>query len=295
MNKLIVMRGLPSSGKSTTAQGMMLANKNIVRVSKDLMRKMLHFGKLDVHNENITRQITRSMIESLIRKDMDVIVDDCNLDPVVMQGWKKFASDMGVECEVIDMTDVPTEECVRRDSLLENSIGGVAIKNMAMQYKIKTFDPNSVVLCDIDGTISDATHRMHFIQKGEKDPVDWKKDWKGFFTQMENDTVRDSVQKILIQFYNEGRTIIFMTGRPDQYRDITLNWLSSHFLTFGYTLIMRPRGDRRPDTEVKKELFEKYFPDKSVIHVVLDDRPSMIRTWKEVGIPVLDVGKGIEF
>lgn len=39
MSKLIVMRGLPASGKSTIAQGRMVNDGNTIRVNKDLLRK----------------------------------------------------------------------------------------------------------------------------------------------------------------------------------------------------------------------------------------------------------------
>ena len=58
---------------------------------------------------------------------------------------------------------------------------------------------------------------------------------------------------------------------------------------------MRRGTDKRPDTEVKKQILDTYFPDKSVIHTVIDDRPSVIRMWREQGLKVIDVGEGIEF
>ena len=295
MSKLILMRGLPASGKSTIAQGRLLADGNAIRINKDLLRKMLHFNKFSGINEKNTRGASRTLARTFLRQKMNVIIDDTNLNPGVMESWKALANEEGATVEIIDMTDIPVEECVMRDIGRNDSVGGVVIKNMALQYGIKVPDKDSVVLVDIDGTIADTSHRLHFVKKPEGAPDDWKKDWNGFFSQMENDPVREDVRKIIIQLYNEGKTIIFMSGRPEQYRDITLNWLSSNFLTFAYTVIMRPRGDKRPDIETKRDLLNKYFPDKSVIHMVLDDRPSVIRVWKDMGLTVLDCGKGEEF
>lgn len=55
---------------------------------------------------------------------------------------------------------------------------------------------------------------------------------------------------------------------------------------------MRREGDMRPDTEVKQSFLDVYFPDKTVINKVYDDRPSVIRMWRENGLDVEDVGKG---
>jgi hypothetical protein len=58
---------------------------------------------------------------------------------------------------------------------------------------------------------------------------------------------------------------------------------------------MRRADDKREDTEVKAQMLDIYFPDKTKIVQVIDDRPSVIRMWQERDLPVLDVGKGIEF
>lgn len=292
--KLTILKGLPASGKSTICQGLILADEKAIRINKDLLRKMLHFGRFSPKNEEATADAAQKLARNFL-KNNNVIIDDTNLNPKTMKSWKDLAEQTGSEVEVIDMTEVPVEDCILRDANRDESVGAVVIKNMAIQYGIKEFIPDSVVLCDIDGTIADMEHRLHFIQKPENAPEDWKKDWKGFFTHMENDIIRQEVQKILIQFHNEGKTVIFITARPENFRDTTLNWLASNFLTFGYTLMMRSRADRREDTIVKKELFEKYFPNKEVIHVAIDDRPRVLKMWEEMGIPVIDVGKGIEF
>lgn len=295
MPKMIINRGLPGSGKSTISQGRMLAEKNIVRINRDLLRKMLHFNRFTTENESMTREAARMLAKVFIQAGKNVIIDDCNLHPATMQGWEDLAKELKAEVEIVDMTEVPVEECVLRDTRREESVGGTVIKNMALKYGIKTFDEGSVVLCDIDGSIADCEHRMHFIKKPEDAPEDWKKDWKGFFRFMEDDLVREEVQKILVQFYNEGKTVIFMSARPEMYKDVTLRWLQEHFLTFAWTVILRKDGDKRPDTEVKKQMFEEHFKDKKCIHIVIDDRPSVLRMWQSMDIPVLDVGKGIDF
>lgn len=293
--KLIILRGLPAAGKSTIAQGIILANKNTVRISKGMLRKMLHFGKVTDENNSITDAIAYEMARLLLGKGISVVVDDPNLDPKIMDAWKKFATDLRIETEVIDMTDVPIEDCIERDKRREDSLGAVLIKNLAIRHGIKKFEPGNVLICDIDGTIADISHRLPFIIKGKKAKKDWKKDWDSFFSAMEYDLVRPEIQKLLVQEHALGKTIIFMTARPDKYRDLTMRWLQTNFLTFSYTLIMRKTNDKRPDTEVKKELLERYFPDKGVIHAILEDRPSVIKVFKDMGLNVIDAGNGKEF
>lgn len=296
MSKLILMRGLPASGKSTICQGRMLADGNTVRINKDLLRKMLHFNKFNHVNEKVTHETAKELAKVLLKKN-NVIIDDTNLNPKVMSEWKALAKAENVKFEVMDLTSTTVEECCERDLGREDSVGAAVIKNMALKYGLTKFEPNSIVLCDIDGTISDPTARLHYVKEpeDEEEKKTWTKDWKSFFMEMENDPVRELTQNLLMRFHTEGKKIIFMSARPEMYKEITLRWLSKNFLTFAYTLIMRPTGDKRPDTEVKKEMFNTYFKDKSVIHAVIDDRPSIIRVWQEMGLNVLDVGNGKEF
>jgi predicted kinase len=286
------MKGLPACGKTTKAEEIHRDSGNAIRLNKDLMRTMLHFDKWSGRNENITRNAMRVLAREYLLEGKSVIIDDTNLNGKTMQSWKDLAAQtLGTKIEIVDMTNVPVEECVMRDTQREKSVGGTVIKNMALRYGLKTFSQGSVVLCDIDGTIADTTHRLHYVNPPEGE----KKDWKGFFSEMASDPVRDDVRKILIQHYNEMKTIIFLSARPETYKDVTLKWLDDKGLGFAYTLIMRQSNDKRADIETKKDMLDKHFPDRGVIHTIIDDRPSVIRMWKEEGLNVVDVGKGIEF
>src|SRR3546814_18462244 len=51
---------------------------------------------------------------------------------------------------------------------------------------------------------------------------------------------------------------------------------------------MRAAGDFRPDTEVKRELLHAVQNQGYDVRFVVDDRPSVIRMWKEEGLTVLE-------
>jgi predicted kinase len=268
----------------------MKASGNTVRLNKDLMREMLHLNKRSPKNEDITHRSVRALAKTLLLS-VNVVIDDTNLNPGVMQGWKDLAKECGVPCEVVDMTDVPIETCVERDNvrkfMRQRYVGYTVVKNMALRSGLKTFNPGEVVLCDIDGTIANIDHRLHFV-KGEK------KDWGTFFRNMIFDTAIQDVRQMLVGHQTDGKTIIFMSGRPDSYVRETTDWLASYSLPH-YTVIMRSASDHRPDEVVKPEMLKKHFPDLSVIHCVYDDRPRVLRVWQELGLNVVDVGHGVEF
>lgn len=283
---MIIMQGLPASGKSTRAEELLKEMGNGVRINKDLLRTMLHFDKFSGRNEGLTRDAARRLARYFLMNGTNVIIDDTNLNPSTLQSWKDLAKELEAKC-VIEEVLTDTMTCVLRDNARPDPVGGTVIKNMALQYGLLKIE-GDIVICDIDGTIADTEHRVHFVQ-GEK------KGWKSFFEAMDEDPVRKDVQEMLIDHYNKGRTIVFLSGRPDTYKDRTLKWLEKHNLTFAFTLIMRRADDKRDDTEVKAQMLDTYFKDQSRIVQVIDDRPSVIEMWRAKGLPVLDVGKGIPF
>lgn len=255
-----------------------------MRINKDLIREMLHFNKFTGYNESLTRAAARMLAKEFLRDNVNVIIDDTNYNESTLQSWKDLALEMNAKIKVDDM-ETPWQLCCIRDNEREKSVGNNVIKNMALAAGEVS---GKWILCDIDGTIANCEHRKHFLE-GEK------KDWTGFFSEMANDSVIQSTHKLIVDFYNQGYGIIFISARPEDYRDVTLKWLEKHYLTFAWTVIMRRSGDKRPDVEVKQDLLNKHFPDKSTIHKVIDDRPSVIRMWKENGLDVIDVGDGVEF
>ena len=59
---------------------------------------------------------------------------------------------------------------------------------------------------------------------------------------------------------------------------------------------MRKTGDYRKDTVVKGEMYDQMLADGYEPSMVFDDRPSVIRMWRELGgLTVIDVGQGLEF
>lgn len=293
MAKLTCLRGLPASGKSSKAKELMETSGNTVRVNKDLLRKMLHFEKFSGRNEGITHSVSKIIVKKMLSENVNVIVDDTNLNPKIMNEWKEVAKEMDAKFEIVEM-DTDVHECVLRDMNRQDSVGGHVIKNMALQYGIQKPEDDSIIICDLDGTLCDITHRLHYVKNKDNNP-EFKKDWKGFFNGIEGDTPRKIVVDKLIEEYNNGRNIIYVSARPETYRKETEAWLTKHNLTFAWTLIMRPANDKRDDTEVKKDILNKYFPNRKAISLVIDDRPSVIRMWEKEGLKVLDVGKGEEF
>lgn len=285
MAKLVMMRGLPASGKSTLAAEY-VKQGGWMRVNRDLLREMLHFNAFSGKNEGLTVQAEKNLVRHFLEAGMSVVVDDCNLGEKHAQMWMALALDTNSKFGIHNVK-THWKECVERDTKREKSVGRQVIAQMALQYSLlyENEVPRSVVVCDIDGTIANIDHRLHHVQKEPKD-------WKSFFSEMSKDTVREDVKKMLRDLEDEGHEICFVSARPDTYRKETEDWLLENI---GHNFVlMRRAGDKRPDTMVKKDIYDTYLKHYR-IHCVIDDRPSVLRMWEEQGLRTIDVGKGIEF
>lgn len=153
-----------------------------------------------------------------------------------------------------------------------------------------------VILVDVDGTIAKIDHRLYLIKK---DP----KDWEGFYdASVMDEPLTENIKMIKEDLVKLEATPVFVTGRADTIRDQTTKWIYEHF--FGTTdpektkflrlLFMRREGDHREDYIVKKEIYDNHFTFYDVLRAY-EDRPQVIRMYRELGIDVVDLGPGYEF
>lgn len=288
MTKLILMQGLPASGKSTRAK-MIVAQGGFVRINKDLLRTMLHFDKFNGVNEGITQDTAQAIALRMLGSKQSVVIDDTNLNPRTVDSWKGIAKYAGATIEY-ERIDTPVEECIKRDQGREKAVGSHVIVNMALQYGLYPKPDKGFVLCDLDGTLFDITHRLKYARGPEKD-------WDKFFANIHGDAVRNTTVDILLGYMDKGCQVIFVSARPERCREASVIKIKEAFKGFdvGKTLIMRRDNDKRDDVEVKQQIYDTYFKDKYHVEAVIDDRPKVIRMWKANCLNVIDVGAGIEF
>lgn len=288
MPKLLMLKGLPASGKSTRAKEI-VSTGNYVRVNRDLLRTMLHFDKWSGQNEGTTVDMEKAIATAALVRGTSVVVDDCNLNHSNKDMWKEVAKSCNATFGV-ETIDTSMEECLKRDIGREKAVGSHVITNMALQYGLYPKPTKGFILCDLDGTLCDITHRLQYA-KGET------KDWAKFFSEIPNDSIRNDTVEMLLKYEDAGHEIIFVSARPDTYREQTEAWLEKSMRGYKLhkTLIMRKSSDTRDDVEVKQQMYDLYFKDKYPIETVIDDRPKVIRMWQANNVPVIDVGAGVEF
>jgi hypothetical protein len=140
---------------------------------------------------------------------------------------------------------------------------------------------NYAAIFDIDGTLANNEHRQHFLMPL---PGSTKKDWDGFFANMEGDTPNEAVVFLLNATRASGYyDAILVTARNESYRERTEAWLAKHNIFYD-KLLMRGDDDHRHDWEVKQTILNEVIrPEYNVLFAV-DDRKQVVDMWRSEGV-----------
>lgn len=144
-----------------------------------------------------------------------------------------------------------------------------------------------LVVFDIDGTLANIEHRLVYVRSKPKN-------WKAFDAGIPNDKVNEPVAEIYRQIIYAGHNVVLATGRNERSRDATVDWFVKNDLP-RRKLYMRKADDFRSDDIVKQEILDQIIADYGKKpDMVFEDRPRVIRMWRDNGIFVFDVFQGDE-
>jgi predicted kinase len=287
MKKVIMMRGLPGSGKSTYAKSLLAETPNAYkRINRDELRAMFDNSHWSKGNEKYVKQVRDLLIIKALEEGKHVIVDDTNLATAnethirqMIEAFNKANNDT-VQVEMVEF-DTPLEECIARDAKRPKPVGAKRIREMHRQhYAAKnTIEQDETlpkaIICDLDGTLALLNGR---------NPFDAAK--------CEDDILNKPVAKVLKTFQDLGHKILFLSGRKEEHKPHTLRWLALYNITFDL-LELRKTDDSRMDSIVKKELFEAHIANKYYVEFVLDDRNQVVDLWRnELGLTCFQVNYG---
>jgi len=136
---------------------------------------------------------------------------------------------------------------------------------------------------DIDGTVADLEHRLHFAKVKPKN-------YRKFFQLAPLDTPIQPIIDIA-KTLSTTHKIVYCTGRSEEIRDVTIKWLKDFGLP-NDGLYMRPIGDNSPDYILKIELLKLIRADGFDPVAAFDDRSRVVDAWRKAGIPCLQVAPG---
>lgn len=139
----------------------------------------------------------------------------------------------------------------------------------------------NLIIVDIDGTLADCEHRMEHIQKTPRD-------WDSFYAAAAEDSPHWDVIN-MVNALSEHYCVILLTGRREEIREITEQWLSAHEVEY-HALIMRPVGNRDDDHHWKTEVIRQFGFHN--VEFVVEDRNRIVETLRKEGLRVVQVADG---
>ena len=145
-----------------------------------------------------------------------------------------------------------------------------------------------LIVFDIDGTLANIEHRLDYVRSKPKN-------WKAFDAGIPNDSVIAPVAAAFHALRDAGHTVILASGRNERSRIATQDWLRKNGFSSYDKLYMRLADDFRSDDIVKREILDEIVADYGrKPDMVFDDRPRVVRMWRDEGIFVFNVYQGEE-
>ncbi len=271
--KILILIGIPASGKSKWAKEYIRKQDNYVRVNRDDFRLMLKDAQ----------QCENKIVDNtnLQQKYIDAIIE-------------RFKYQADIDYQIFDIS---LAKAIERDSAREGKVGAGVITKMFKSYKelmdgfdfapIKKIEHRPhlkpdfsskkipAVIFDIDGTLA---------LMGRRSAFDWDK--------VDVDDINEIVSEQVAFHRFEGRTIILVSGRDSVCRQDTIDWMEFYGIKFD-ELYMRPANDFRKDTVIKEEIYNNEIRDKYNVLCVFDDRMSVCRKWADMGLFTFTVNQGL--
>lgn len=280
--------GIPASGKSTWAKKFIQDNPNTVRICRDDFRAMLNGSQImNKEGEALVTTLVESAIRQAVASGYDVVVDQTNCNERFLRKLTDFCvslDDTNFRVFPISLAEAKFRNSKREaevpNEVIERMFGsfGKLAESFDMGLRPKTILPQyvndpylqSAIIFDVDGTLA----LMH-----DRGPFDWAK--------VGQDKVNVAVREAYQTFHEAGYHMIVLSGRDAICKEATVKWLTDNSIFYS-ELHMRAAGDSRPDTVIKKEIFETHIRDRYNVIGVFDDRKGVKRMWVNLGLFVFD-------
>jgi beta-phosphoglucomutase-like phosphatase (HAD superfamily) len=151
------------------------------------------------------------------------------------------------------------------------------------RWRADVIEAGPAVIVDLDGTLSDAAGRQHFLERP-------RSDWQAFFDACGDDPVIAEVARLL-ELLDRDLTIVLLTARPVRIRDLTLAWLARYGLRWDL-LVMRATRDFRSSPDAKRVAVHDLRDHGFDLRIAFDDDPRNVEMFHGEGIPCVYLHSG---
>ena len=144
-------------------------------------------------------------------------------------------------------------------------------------------EPGPAAVVDIDGVLSDAAGRQHYLEQP-------RQDWRGFFDACGDDPVIEEM-KVLLDLLDDELRIILLTARPISIQRHTLGWLDRHELRWDL-LVMREWGDYGASRDFKQDAVRDLRHFGFDLRLAFEDDRRNVDMFHREGVPCIYIHSG---
>lgn len=292
MKNCVIMVGPPGSGKSTLAKS--------------------RFADHYYINQDSQGKACKADFANRVKDGRDIVVDRMNFSRKQREEFVNGARQNGYNIHIV-LFHIPKSFCLSRVSKRNNheTISNLdqfysAFNTFISQYERPEQDEYDTietiglmdakdcwvgnrckcVVFDLDGTMCNIDHRLHYVRNEDKK----KNDWGKFFDLIPGDELNDWCKR-LHESLKLKYSIVFCSGRSERYRMQTIQWLQKNGLSYS-DLFMRPESDSRKDWIVKENILDfEILPRYNPI-MFIDDRTQVVQMWRRRGFVCLQCADG---
>ena len=143
--------------------------------------------------------------------------------------------------------------------------------------------PGPAVVFDVDGVLSDAAGRQHFLEAA-------RRDWAAFFDACGDDPVVEEVARVL-ELLDPDVTVVLLTARPLRVQPQTLAWLRRYEIRWDL-LVMRPVGRQLPALEYKRQAVGQLRDQGLDLRLAFEDDRRNVDMVHAEGVPCVYIHSG---
>lgn len=143
---------------------------------------------------------------------------------------------------------------------------------------IKADSPIRAAVIDIDGVLSEATSRQHYLENDTQD-------WSGFFDACGEDPVIDEV-RVLLDLLDPALRIVLLTARPLRVHPLTEAWLTRYSIRWDL-LVMQPSNSTRDARDFKQSVTKDLRRFGFDLVLAIEDDLRNVEMFRGEGIPCL--------
>lgn len=156
---------------------------------------------------------------------------------------------------------------------------------LSTQYELENWtwrdgpvEPGPAVVVDIDGVLSDAASRQHYLEAP-------RRDWQAFFGACGEDPVIEEI-KIMLDLLDPGLRVLLLTARPGRVHELTEAWLRRYEIRWDL-LVMRSWGDYDWARDFKQSALWDIRNRGFRVLLAIEDDKRNVEMFRSEGVPCI--------